>query len=233
MPEIGSYNQTNITEPVDRKKNIIGNKNVINKTTPVDPLKGIELRANEQSRINEGIKKASNLGNPSLSSKGEIRQPQSLATARDFELRSRPGERQEGTLGPTRSLGAQLRSPAGPAGLGINSIGPSGGLREPQGVSVFQQVIAETVPDDLQAERVADVGRFAERVDRSIDTLNKRMEELGREVRFSKDREFDREIITVVNPDSGDIVRQIPPEYAIRVSEGLKSLRGLLFDDKA
>ena len=42
------------------------------------------------------------------------------------------------------------------------------------------------------------------------------MEDLGRAVRFSKDREFDREIITVVNPDSGDIVRQIPPEYAIR-----------------
>ena len=85
----------------------------------------------------------------------------------------------------------------------------------------------------MQAETAADAGRFVERVDRSIDTLNKRMEELGRKVRFSKDREFDREIITVVNPDSGDIVRQIPPEYAIRVSEGLKSLRGLLFDDKA
>ena len=103
----------------------------------------------------------------------------------------------------------------------------------PQGVGVFQQVIEETIPDDLQAETAADAGRFAERVDRSIDTLNKRMEELGRAVRFSKNREFDREIITVVNPDSGDIVRQIPPEYAIRVSEGLKSLRGLLFDDKA
>ena len=126
-----------------------------------------------------------------------------------------------------------MGGPAGPAGLGINSIGAAGGLREPQGVGVFQQVIEETIPDDLRAERAADAGRFAERVDRSIDTLNKRMEDLGRAVRFSKDREFDREIITVVNPDSGDIVRQIPPEYAIRVSEGLKSLRGLLFDDKA
>ena len=105
-------------------------------------------------------------------------------------------------------------------------------MREPQGVGVFEQIIEETIPDDLQAERAA-ASRFSERVDRSIDTLNKRMEELGRSVRFSKDREFDREVITVVNPDSGDIVRQIPPEYAIRVSEGLKSLRGLLFDDKA
>ena len=59
------------------------------------------------------------------------------------------------------------------------------------------------------------------------------MEELGRSVRFSRDKEFDREVITVVNPDSGDLIRQIPPEYAIRVSEGLRSMRGMLFDDKA
>ena len=231
MPEIGSYNQTNIIGPVDRKNNI-GDKSVVNKITQVDSLKGIELRANEQMRIDEEIKKARNLGNPSLSSGGKLGQLQSQATLQNFELRSGPVVRQEGILGSTRSSRGPLDSPAGPA-LGINSIGASGGLRELQGISVFQQVIEETISDDLRAERAADSGKFAERVDRSIDTLNKRMEELGRELRFSKDREFDREIITVVNPDSGDIVRQIPTEYAIRVSEGLKSLRGLLFDDKA
>ena len=224
MPEIGSYSQTNTTGLADRKNNI-GDKSVGNKTTQVETSKRIELQANEQLRIDEAIKKARSGGNPSLSSRGELGQPQSLVTVRDFESRPGPRARQEDELGP--------RGSAGPAGLGVNSIGASGRLREPQGVDVFQQVIEETTPDDLRAVRATDAGKFAERVDRSIDTLNKRMEDLGRAVRFSKDREFDREIITVVNPDSGDIVRQIPPEYAIRVSEGLKSLRGLLFDDKA
>ena len=228
MPEIGSYNQPNITGPVDRKNNI-GDKSVVNKTTQAYPSKGIEPRVNEQLLIDEGIKRASNGGNRGSSSRGELGQPQSLVNVRDFELRPGPGAREEGASG----LRVPLDGTARPASLGFNSIGASGGFREPQGVGVFQQVREETIPDDLQAERAADAGRFAERVDRSIDTLNKRMEELGRAVRFSKNREFDREIITVVNPDSGDIVRQIPPEYAIRVSEGLKSLRGLLFDDKA
>ena len=228
MPEIGSYNQASISGPVDRKS-ISGDKSVVNKTTRAYPSKGIEPRANERLRINEGIKGSSNVGNLGSSSRGEFGQPQSLVTVRDFESRLGPGARQEGTSGPT----GPLDGTAGRAGLGTSSIGTSRGVRELQGVGVFQQVNEETIPDDLQAERVADAGRFAERVDRSIDTLNKRMEELGRAVRFSKNREFDREIITVVNPDSGDIVRQIPPEYAIRVSEGLKSLRGLLFDDKA
>ena len=224
MPEIGSYSQTNLTGPVDRKNNI-GDKSVVNKTTQVDALKETKLNVNQQLRIDEGIKRARNGGNPSLSSRGALGQPQSLATGREFELMSGSGARQEGAFG-SRDLG-------GPAGLGINSSGGSRGLRDTQGVGVFQQVIEETIPYDLQAERAANAGRFAERVDRSIDTLNKRMEDLGRAVRFSKDREFDREIITVVNPDSGDIVRQIPTEYALRVSEGLKSLRGLVFDDQA
>ena len=231
MPEIGSYGQANTTGPVVRKNNI-GDKTVVNKTTQVDPLKGIEIQSNERLRVDGGIKKARNGGDPSLSSRGELGQPKFLATARDFEFRPGIGGRQEGALGPGGS-GGPLRSPAGPVGLGINSNGASGGLRELQGVGVFQQIIEETIPDDLQAERAAAADRFSDRVDRSIDTLNKRMEDLGRSVRFSKDSEFDREVITVVNPDSGDIVRQIPPEYAIRVSEGVKSLRGLLFDDKA
>ena len=228
MPEIGSYSQVNITGPVVRKNNI-GDKTVVNKTTQADPLKGIEIQSNERLRVDGGIRRASNGGDPGLSSRGELGQPKFLATVGDFAFRPGPGARQEGVLGP----GGPLRSPAGPAALGINSFGASGGLREPQGVGVFQQIIEETIPDDLQAERAVASDRFSERVDRSIDTLNKRMEDLGRSVRFSKDREFDREVITVVNPDSGDIVRQIPTEYAIRVSEGLKSLRGLLFDDKA
>ena len=44
MPEIGSYNQTNITGPVDRKNNF-GDKSVVNKKTQANPLKEIELRA--------------------------------------------------------------------------------------------------------------------------------------------------------------------------------------------
>ena len=228
MPEIGSYNQADIRGPVVRKNNI-EDKSVVNKTTQVDPLKGIEIQSNDQLRVDERIIRARNGSDPGLSSRGELGQPKFLATVRDFAFRPGPGARQEGTLGP-EVQGGPLKSPSGPAGLGINSIG---GLREPQGLGVFQQIIEETIPDDLQAERAEAADKFSERVDRSIDTLNKRMEDLGRSVRFSKDREFDREVITVVNPDSGDIVRQIPPEYAIRVSEGLKSLRGLLFDDKA
>ena len=87
--------------------------------------------------------------------------------------------------------------------------------------------------DDSMQKRIFDSEKLEERLQRSVQTLNQRMEELGRSVRFSVDRVFDKEVISVVNPDSGDLIRQIPPEAALRVSEGVKSLRGMLFDDKA
>ncbi len=87
--------------------------------------------------------------------------------------------------------------------------------------------------DETLQKRIFDSEKMEERLQRSVQTLNQRMEELGRSVRFSVDRDFDRDVISVVNPDSGDLIRQIPPEAAMKVSEGVKSLRGMLFDEKA
>ena len=87
--------------------------------------------------------------------------------------------------------------------------------------------------DESVQKRIFDSEKYGARLQKSVQTLNQRMEELNRSVRFSVDREFDKDIISVVNPDSGDVIRQIPPEAAMRVSEGVKSLRGMLFDDTA
>jgi flagellar protein FlaG len=87
--------------------------------------------------------------------------------------------------------------------------------------------------DDSVQEKIFDSEKFEQRLQRSVQTLNQRMEELNRSVRFSVDRVLDKDIISVVNPDSGEVIRQIPPETAMKVSEGVASLRGMLFDEKA
>ena len=87
--------------------------------------------------------------------------------------------------------------------------------------------------DESVQKKIFDSEKYEERLQKSVQTLNQRMEELNRSVRFSVDRQFEKDIISVVNPDSGDVIRQIPPEAAMKVSEGVKSLRGMLFDDSA
>lgn len=87
--------------------------------------------------------------------------------------------------------------------------------------------------DESAQNKIFDSEKFEQRLERSVQTLNQRMEELNRSVRFSLDRVFGKDIISVVNPDSGELIRQIPPEAAMKVSEGVASLRGMLFDEKA
>jgi flagellar protein FlaG len=47
-------------------------------------------------------------------------------------------------------------------------------------------------------------------------------------LRFKEDKETGIQVIQVIDPDSGKIVRQIPPEEILSVTEALRHLKGLL-----
>ena len=219
MPEIGNYGQLNASIPLDPKINSV-DKNALNKQSTIKSPKDSGSQRDKEV-IRQDFDRAQKEAGAGFSFNREFGQVRIPLAKENIEsgiaLRengfSRLANHGEPTISDKRESFASLG--------------------EPPGIETFRRATEEIVPKRFQLEDKTFENRVAERIDQSIDTLNKRMEELGRSVRFSKDREFDREVITVVNPDSGDIVRQIPTEYAIRVSEGLKSLRGLLFDDKA
>ncbi len=219
MPEIGNYGQLNASIPLNLK-NKSGDENALNKQSTIRSLKDPETQSGKAviRKDFDGAQKEAGAGFSFNRTFGQVQIPLT-------KERIEPGIalRENGSSGLVNS-GEYTAS---------NKRESFASLVEPTGIDTFQNATEEIGPKRFQLEDKTVENSVAERIDQSIDTLNKRMEELGRSVRFSKDREFDREVITVVNPDSGDIVRQIPTEYAIRVSEGLKSLRGLLFDDKA
>ena len=220
MPEIGNYGPINASVPLNKRINPSEN-NTLNKQRMIDSSKSLEPRKDNQPPNGQNLnsaRKREDLGFTDTRQSGQFQTP--LSTK---DIESRAALKETGFLGLTN-----VDEPSGAVrGESFASLG------EPGGIDAFQRATEQIRPKRFQLEDKTVENRVAERLDQSIETLNKRMEELGRSVRFSKDREFDREVITVVNPDSGDIVRQIPTEYAIRISEGLKSLRGLLFDDKA
>ena len=219
MPEIGNYGQLNASTPLNLK-NKSGDENALNKQSTIRSLKDPESQSGK-AVIRKDFDRAQKGAGEGFSFNMTFGQVQIPLTKERIE----PGIalRENGFSGLVNS-GEYTTS---------NKRESFASLGEPTGIDTFQRATEEIGPKRFQLEDKTVENSIAERINQSIDTLNKRMQELGRSVRFSKDREFDREVITVVNPDSGDIVRQIPTEYAIRVSEGLKSLRGLLFDDKA
>jgi len=52
------------------------------------------------------------------------------------------------------------------------------------------------------------------------------------EVKFNKDDETGQTYIKIVDKDSGDIIREIPPEEVRKLAEKLDEMVGLLFDKK-
>ncbi len=68
---------------------------------------------------------------------------------------------------------------------------------------------------------------------RMIEALNDFMSSSKRSLHFRYDESAGRTIITVVDPNSGEIVRQIPPEEMLALARSAVSGRALLFDQSA
>jgi uncharacterized FlaG/YvyC family protein len=103
------------------------------------------------------------------------------------------------------------------------------------GTGVARQIFAadgKTLPPPEQVlpqqPPAADLSRLAEQISRQ-------MQSMSRQLKFSVNREVDRTVVQVTNPETGETVRQIPSEEFIALAEALRtaseeSLRGLLYD---
>lgn len=73
----------------------------------------------------------------------------------------------------------------------------------------------------------------AEQVKKTVDELNDAMEQVGTSLTFSVDKDTGRTVVKVVDRKTGEIVRQIPSEEMVRLSQRIAQLMGVLFDDEA
>lgn len=72
-----------------------------------------------------------------------------------------------------------------------------------------------------------------QKLDEIVQSLNEQLAQTGRNLGFSIDKAINRQVVTVTNRDTGEIVRQIPSEVVIRVAHNIEALKGVLFDEKS
>ena len=80
------------------------------------------------------------------------------------------------------------------------------------------KVSVETL--ELSAERIAQIAKVA----------NATLEVANNSLRFRIDESVKRPIVSVVDQESGQVIRQLPSEELVRISHSIESMRGILFD---
>lgn len=71
-----------------------------------------------------------------------------------------------------------------------------------------------------------------EQLDKMVDELNSFIQDVRRELRFSVDRDSGRTVIKVIDSESQEVIRQIPPEDVKGMTELLDGRSGLLMQTR-
>ncbi len=65
-------------------------------------------------------------------------------------------------------------------------------------------------------------------IDAAIAKLNEVLASKDHSIRFRRDETLNRSIITVVNDDTGEVVRQLPTDEMLQVARNIENLKGVL-----
>lgn len=89
-------------------------------------------------------------------------------------------------------------------------------------------VVSSFLNPDTQ-NQMANEDEIQEAITRAQDALN----EVDPRVKLTVDRDLNRVVIKVVNSDSGEVIRQIPPEEMLRIQRFFHDRSGLLLKEEA
>jgi len=76
-------------------------------------------------------------------------------------------------------------------------------------------------------------GAIDEALGAAVERLNEQAISLQRSLRFSIDQETGRTVIKVLDRDTDEVIRQIPPEYTMEILRRMDVGAGLILQEKA
>ena len=108
----------------------------------------------------------------------------------------------------------------------------SSGASNPKGkasTDVIREKISVT-PSPSENVKNADEKPSRETVEETLVKANEMAKKFSKELSFSYDKRIDRVVVTVREGDTDKVVRQLPPEEMIRLSEKMDDIMGMLIN---
>jgi flagellar protein FlaG len=132
---------------------------------------------------------------------------------------ARPAAGPDGDKTPRAGASAVAQAPTGTA-----AITPSlAGAARAAGVAEQRQADAVARPANAGEEGLAE----------AVEKLNAQAGSLNRSLRFTVDRDTGTTVIKVVDRETDEVIRQIPPEYTMEILRRMDIGAGVLLEEKA
>jgi flagellar protein FlaG len=96
--------------------------------------------------------------------------------------------------------------------------------------AVARQLRAASTHADSGQAQPGPLDRAA--IDQAVAKVSKALDSTSPRLKIEVDDETERVVITVVEQDSGKIIRQIPPEELLQLEKYLSSAKGLLLHEQ-
>lgn len=122
-----------------------------------------------------------------------------------------------------------------PLGQGVGPVPVTGAAAVPAKGSPGSAPVSDVEDVASPLERVADVGQTAgrEEVEDAVASIQEFVQSVRRSINFSVEDGSGRVVVKVTDAESGNVIRQIPSEEALKLAENLSEVRSLLFKAEA
>jgi len=124
--------------------------------------------------------------------------------------------------------------------MDINAIGglsQSGPVARPSRADTAQKINGEPAPALAAAEKPQQAGpqqaQARQPVEEAVSSIKAFAQSIQRNLNFALDDSTGQVVVKVTDGVSGEVIRQIPSEDALRLAESLDEVRSLLFKAEA
>jgi len=106
--------------------------------------------------------------------------------------------------------------------------------RVQQSVKSDAQVVAQVAATEIKASGVNEAAQpTREVVAKAAAQLQEFVSSMGRNLNFSVDEATGYNVVRVVNPDTGELIRQLPSEELLKISRDFQRLNNVLVSQRA
>ncbi|WP_448378686.1 flagellar protein FlaG [Fervidobacterium sp.] len=125
---------------------------------------------------------------------------------------------------------------------GVKGIGIKSGIVEPDLLNkshvapneqngLVENVVREHSPTSGELQNI-----LSKRKDEDLEIFKENFEKLKKifrgEAEFRIDKDTNMVVIKIKDPETGEVIRQIPPELALKLAKNIQELLGVLMDER-